>query len=100
MLLDLALEKAIQTFLSSSLIDFLPDVILIILKLFAHIMNNSLFLLIDFFLTFIDYFRSAYVLKVEVFSRKNRFMALLTNFVVDDCFGDVWLYRIAILTLS
>ena len=66
MLLDLALVLTVYTFLYSSLIDFLSDVVL---KLIAQIMNDSLFLLIDFFLSFIDYFRSAYVLTFDLFSR-------------------------------
>ena len=66
MLLDLALVLTVYTFLYSSLIDFLSDVVL---KLIAQIMNDSLFLLIDFFLSFIDYFRCAYVLSLNLFSR-------------------------------
>ena len=65
MLLDLALILTKYCFFNSSLIDFLSH---IVLKLITQIMNDSLFLLIDFLLSFIDYFRSAYFLIVNLFS--------------------------------
>ena len=97
MLLDLALVQPIYILLSSSLIDFLSA---IFLKLIAHIMNDPLFLRINFVLAFVDYFRCAYVLTFNLFSRLNCSKALLVNVVFDDCLSDDRLYRIAILTLS
>ena len=68
---DLTLVKI----LTSSLIDLIIILLLLLLLLnvalkpIAHFLNKSLLLLIDFLLAFVDYFRYAYVLTIDLLSR-------------------------------
>ena len=66
---DLTLVKI----LTSSLIDLIIILLLLLLnvalKPIAHFLNKSLLLLIDFLLAFVDYFRYAYVLTIDLLSR-------------------------------